>query len=86
MNCTATGQLKLMIYCKPTHTNRYLDLTRTTPRLKESGKISLVDRAFNLCSPDYLEDELTLIKSSVKSNGYKTWQINKVICKNAISF
>ena len=34
-----------------------------------------------MCSPEYLEDELTFIRNTLKSNGYKTWQINKVICK-----
>ena len=69
-----------MIYRKPIHTNHCLDFNSNMTR-KESVIKSLVDRAFNLCSPDHLEDELTFIKNTLKSNGYKTWKINKVICK-----
>ena len=40
---------------------------------------SLVDRAFNLCSPEFLEQELDTIKKTLKSNGYQAKQINKII-------
>ena len=34
-----------------------------------------------VCSPEYLKDKLKLIKDTLKSNGYKAWQINKGISK-----
>ena len=42
---------------------------------------SLVDRAFNLCSSEYLESEIEFIKSTLISNGYKSRQINQIIRK-----
>ena len=55
----------------------YLDFNSNNPMTHKISLIkSLVDRAFNLCSPEYLEDELKLIKDTFKSNGYKTWKIN----------
>ena len=78
----AEGSLKFQVYRKPTHTNRYLDADSNCPMTHKTSVIrSLVDRAFNLCSSEYLESEIEFIKSTLISNGYKSRQINQIIRK-----
>ena len=80
------GNLKFKIHRKPTHSNRYLDAESNCPMSHKTSVIrSLVDRAFNLCSTEYLEPELLLIKSTLKSNGYNPRHINQIIQKKRIS-
>ena len=67
------GRLKCMAYRKLTHTNRYLDFNSSNPITHQISVIkSLVHRVFNLCSPEYWQDELELIKDTLKSNDCKT--------------
>ena len=75
-------RLKFIVYRKPTHSNRYLDFNSNNPMIHKISVIkSLVDGAFNQRLPELVEDELKFVKDTLRSDGYKTWQINKIISK-----
>ncbi|XP_048001637.1 uncharacterized protein LOC125238369 [Leguminivora glycinivorella] len=67
----------LTVYRKPTHTDRYLNaLSHHHPHHLQSVVSSLVNRAYDLCDPEYLKDELSHIQEVLRRNGYKNkkWQ------------
>ncbi|XP_063390073.1 uncharacterized protein LOC134675675 [Cydia fagiglandana] len=71
------GTLTHTVYRKPTHTDRYLNaLSHHHPRHLQSVVTSLVNRAHDLCDPEYLESEMSHIQEVLRRNGYKVkkWQ------------
>ena len=55
---TPSGTFKFSIYRKPTNTETYLNFDSYNPKNHKVSVVkSLIDRAFNLCSEEYLEDE-----------------------------
>jgi len=53
------GTLEFSIYRKATHTQNYLKFNSNhSKNHKEAVAISLVDRAYNICSTNRLENEL----------------------------
>ena len=54
---------------------------------KRSTVRSLVNRAFKICSEEYLEDELQAIKKQLRANGYPVKLISKEInqCRQQIT-
>ena len=68
------------MYRKPTHTDQYLNFSSNNPKSHKISVIrALVDRAFDFCSPEFLEAELLHIKKTLKSNGYQINLVNKHI-------
>ncbi|XP_063385554.1 uncharacterized protein LOC134671624 [Cydia fagiglandana] len=66
------GTLTHTVYRKPTHTDRYLNaLSHHHPRHLQSVVTSLVNRAHDLCDPEYLESEMSHIQEVLRRNGYK---------------
>ncbi|XP_047998166.1 uncharacterized protein LOC125235611 [Leguminivora glycinivorella] len=64
------GTLTHTVYRKPTHTDRYLNaLSHHHPRHLQSVVSSLVNRAYDLCDPEYLKDELSHIQEVLRRNG-----------------
>ena len=83
INRTSVGDLKFSVYRKPTHTNSYLDFQSNNPLPHKISVVrSLIDRAFNLCSPEYLDEELNFTKTTLRKNGYSLKIINKIVAKN----
>ena len=59
------------IYRKPTNTNLYTHYSSaTTMSSKESVVRTLTRRAYKLCSPHHLDNELQHLESTFLSNGY----------------
>ena len=62
----------IYIYSKPNHSFDYIHyFSSHTTSTKKSVMSSMFLRAYRLCSPQYLEDELTLLKCNFKKLGYK---------------
>ena len=65
------ADLSTSIYRKPTHTNVYLNFNSCAPGTTKDGVIrSLTRRAYKLCSPQHLEEELTFLRNTFLNNGY----------------
>ena len=63
--------LSTSIYRKPTHTNLYLKYNSSTPASTRRSVIqSLTRRAYNLCSPQHLQQELDTVYSIFLANGF----------------
>ena len=59
------------IYRKPTNTNLYTHYSyATTMSSKESVVRTLTRRAYKICSPHHLDDELQHFEATFLSNGY----------------
>ena len=59
------------VYRKPTHTNLYLKYNSSTNNATKDSVIrSLTRRAYNLCSPQHLDAELTTVYNICLSNGF----------------
>lgn len=75
------------VYRKTTHTDRYLNYNSFHHK---SQKISVVDaltfRAFKICSPIHLEDELNHIKTVLMQNNYPINFINQRIARMRAKF
>lgn len=66
------------VHRKPTHTDRYLHSSSFHhPRFKSAVQNTLVRRAFNICDQDSLKQELHHIQTSLRLNGYKTFNFNQ---------
>lgn len=77
---TPSGTFKFSIYRKPTNTETYLNFDSYNPKNHKVSVVkSLIDRAFNLCSEEYLEEEIDTIKKSMKNNGYNAGFVNRII-------
>jgi hypothetical protein len=64
------------VYHKPTHTSLYLHQnSHHHPANKQSVLTSLIHRATALCDQDSLNQELEILTTVFKNNGYSTQQI-----------
>ncbi|KFD47662.1 hypothetical protein M513_11453 [Trichuris suis] len=71
--------LKTRVYRKPTHTDKYLDFSSHHPRSVMRGILSgMIDRAVNLCTPEYLQPELNYIRKIFYKNNYPRSFIDRV--------
>ena len=76
------GAMKFKVHRKPSHTGRLLNYNSSSHMAHKRSTIrSLVSRAFKICSEEYLENELTLIKEQLSNNGYPRKMIVKEIQK-----
>lgn len=76
------GLLGHGVYRKPTHTNRYLHAaSHHHPSQKESVISSLTHRALVVSDPTNLDQELTHLHNTLRSNGYTSQQIKRTIRK-----
>ena len=76
------GHILTTVYRKPTHTHRLLDRDSSHTRSQKEGAIlSLIGRAFNICSPQYLEDELGLLKRVTLANGFAASTFSRLLGK-----
>jgi hypothetical protein len=72
----ADGSLGHKVYLKPTHTNLDLhQLSHHHPANKHSVLSSLIHRTRALCDQDSLPQELDLLTTVFKNNGYNDHQI-----------
>ena len=63
--------LSTSVYRKPTHTDTYTHYSTAAPQTTKDSLIrSLTRRAYNICSPQHLDLELTHVKSVLLDNGY----------------
>ena len=71
------------VYRKDTHTGQYPHFSSFEPFSRQTGWIkSLLYRAFKICSTKKLENQISILKSSMSWNGYpnsiKNYLINKL--------
>ena len=72
--------IKLKIHRKPTSKNILLNAKSNNPKHHKLAVIrSQVDRAFNLCSPEFLDEELNIVRNNLIENGYANKDINRAI-------
>lgn len=66
------GTVSHTVYRKPTHTDRYLraDSHHHQSQLASVPR-SLINRALNICDPQYIHTELEHVKQALEQNGYK---------------
>ena len=68
------------IYRKPTNTNLYIHYSSSASMSsKESTVRTLTRRAFKLCSPQHLADELSHLENTFLSNGYPLQKVRDLI-------
>ncbi|MCP3662171.1 MAG: hypothetical protein GY696_06695, partial [Gammaproteobacteria bacterium] len=68
------------VYRKPTHTNLYTCYNSSTSSSSRHSVItSLTRRAYNICSPQHLQTELTTVYSTCLQNGYPPHVVNSVM-------
>ena len=80
--------LSTSVYRKPTHTDTYTHYSTAAPQTTKDSLIrSLTRRAYNVCSPQHLDLELTHVKSVLLDNGYPLNRINLIMhrTKNSLS-
>ena len=72
--------LSTSVYRKPIHTDTYTHYSTAAPQTTKDSLIrSLTRRAYNICSPQYLDLELTHFKSVLLDNGYPLNHINFIM-------
>ena len=72
--------LSTSVYRKPTHTYTYTHYSTAAPQTTKDSLIrSLTRRAYNICSPQHLDLELTHVKSVLLDNGYPLNHINLIM-------
>ncbi len=81
------GAVTIGVYRKPTHTDRYLDFnSHHELKHKISTASTLLNRALNLPSTaEGVRKELTYVSNALKSNGYPSATISKILRKNSTS-
>ena len=68
------------VYRKPTHTNLYTKYTSSTTNSAKNGVIrSLTRRAYNVCSPQHLDDELQTVRHVCLQNGFPPLRITTIM-------
>jgi hypothetical protein len=73
------GCLGHKVYCKPTHTNVYLNAkSHHHPSNKQAVLSNLIHRARALCDEDSLQAELVFLRDAFKQNGYD-WQFHRAL-------
>ena len=80
--------LSTSVYRKPTQTDTYTHYSTAAPQTTKDSLIrSLTRRAYNICSPQHLDLELTHVKSVLLDNGYPLNHINLIMhrTKNSLS-
>jgi hypothetical protein len=74
------GKLGHKVYRKPTHTDRYLNnKSNHHPQQKRGVIKTLIDRAKNICQPEYLDDEVKHVSKALISNGFTQKEIDRAI-------
>jgi hypothetical protein len=70
------GSLGHKVYCKPTHSNLYLNSnSHHHPSNKQAILSMLVHRARSLCDRESLHDELEFLRATFRHNGYSNWHL-----------
>jgi hypothetical protein len=65
------GSLGHKVYCKPTHTNLYLNSnSHHHPSNKQAVLSTLVHMARSLCDQESLHGELEFLRTTFRQNGY----------------
>ena len=68
------------VYRKPTHTHSYINyFSAHAPSQKRGSVFGQALRAFRVCSPEFLKQELDIIYSAFNSLGYPTFVIRGII-------
>lgn len=81
------NSLDFKIYRKPTNNNRFLSYSSGHARQVKIGLIiSLTDRIFSICSPKFVEEELSFLRKILISNMYPEWLINQTFSKRRKRF
>jgi hypothetical protein len=74
------GSLGHNVYCKPTHTNLYLNAkSHHHPSNKQVVLSTLIHRARALCDEDSLQAELVFLRDVFIQNGYNDRQIHRTL-------
>ena len=74
--------LRFKVHRKSTHSDLYLQWDSNHAQASKMAVVrALVDRAFNVCSPENLNEELNYVKETLKKNGFPVRVINKYISK-----
>ena len=72
---------------KPTNNNRFLSFFSGHARQVKIGLIiSLTDCISRICSPKFIEEELSLLKEILISNHYPGWLIDQTFSKRRKKF
>ena len=72
------GQFLFNVFRKPTHSNSYINFySHHDDKVKFSVISSLFLRAYRICSPSFIDNEIELIFNCFKSLGYPHWFIKK---------
>ena len=76
----ADNSLSISVYCKPTHTDQYLQWDSYHSLSAKYSVIStLTHRAKTVCTdPELLQKELTHLRKALGKCNYPTWAINRV--------
>ena len=73
-------QILTSVYRKPSASSRYIHYSSAHPWKDKLAAIkSLLSRAYDYCSPQFLQDELTLLTNTFLQNGYPLNIIHKLI-------
>jgi hypothetical protein len=71
------GSLGHRVYCKPTHTNLYLNArSHHHPSNKQAALSTLVHRARALCNENSLHAKSVFLRDVYRQKGYKDWQLD----------
>jgi hypothetical protein len=74
------GSLGHTVYCKPTHTNLYLNSSsHNYPSNKQAVLSTLVHRAKSLCDPESLHGELDFLRTTFRHNAYSDRQTRRAL-------
>ena len=72
--------LSTSVYRKPTHTDSYTHYSTSSPQSTKDSLInSLTRRAYDICSPQHLPNELEHIRTVLLDNGYPLSRIELVM-------
>ena len=78
---------KYAVYRKPTHTHSYINyFSAHAPSQKRGSVFGQALRAFRVCSPEFLKQELDVIYSAFNSLGYPTFVIRGIISEARTKF
>ena len=78
------SDLSTSVYRKPTHTDSYTHYSTSAPQSTKDSLIrSLTRRAYDVCSPQHLQNELQHIRKILLDNGYPRNHIEQSSPSNA---